>query len=145
MRSVLPIILLITTGLIAQSIPDSQLEDPQQPIGFLNLKSDSLGTPLYVDGVYLGKSPLGRPIPVLPGPHEVSLFPTAELRPFIKNRLTASIKKIYVTENDTVDVLLYYDIQDQRIQAIRREQKMSASIGYLLVSVILSLLWIGAS
>ena len=41
--------------------------------GFLDIKADSLGVPLFVDGVFIGETPIVDPIPVLPGFHEVSL------------------------------------------------------------------------
>lgn len=142
MRTALFSIVLITAGLNAQSSSDSLAIKP--PMGFVDIRSDSLGAPLYIDGIYLGKSPLGRPIPVLAGKHEVSLFPISGLDPYVKKRLSGSIKNIHIAEGDTVDVLLFYDVQDQRIESIRKEHKAAASIGYFLLSIFLGLMWIGA-
>ena len=32
--------------------------------GFLDIKADSLGVPLFVDGVFIGETPIVDPIPV---------------------------------------------------------------------------------
>ena len=46
--------------------------------GFLDIKADSMGVPLFLNGIFIGETPLVDPIPVLPGFHEVSYLPPEE-------------------------------------------------------------------
>ena len=64
------IILFLINGLI--SIAYSQQKDDMAKFGFVDLKTDSMEVPFYIDGVFVGKHPLNNPIPVLPGFHLVS-------------------------------------------------------------------------
>lgn len=34
--------------------------------GFLDIKADSMGVPLFLDGIFIGETPLVNPIPVYP-------------------------------------------------------------------------------
>ncbi|MBT6000762.1 MAG: PEGA domain-containing protein [Candidatus Marinimicrobia bacterium] len=113
-------------------------------MGYISVKSDTLGTPIFIDGVFIGNTPVNHPIPVSTGMHEVSLIPSHKLDNFVKNRLHDSIKKIAVTEGDTLTVMLYFDYQATRIQAIRKEQKFTGYAGYTLLGIVAYLLWISA-
>ena len=77
--------------------------------GFIDLKTDSMNVPFYVDGIFVGKSPLRSPIPVLPGFHFVSYLPPELTKRYVEEDLSDAYKRIYVSPNDTLEVFLFYD------------------------------------
>jgi len=64
-------IILSFSFTIAQDV-DSIGPDLGIYTGFLDIKADSMGVPLFLDGIFIGETPLVNPIPVLPGFHEGS-------------------------------------------------------------------------
>lgn len=124
--------------------PAAAEESEDSPAGYIKIKADTLGTPVFIDGVFIGHTPVIHSIPVLPGKHEVSLFPSHGLDDFTKNRLVDSFKKVYVAEGDTVNVMLYFDFQATRIEAIRQEQKVTRFVIYAVLGIVSYLLWISA-
>ena len=128
--------------LYIQPPPAEASED--SPAGYIKINADTLGTPVFIDGVFIGHSPVNHPIPVLPGKHEVSLFPSRGLDAFTKDRLVDSFKKVYVTEGDTISVMLYFDFQATRIEAIRQEQEITGFVGYAVLGIVSYLLWTSA-
>ena len=97
------IILFIFSCLYAQKSKD------MEKFGFIDLKTDSMNVPFYVDGIYVGKSPLRSPIPVLPGFHLVSYLPPELTKRYVEEDLSDAYKRIYVSPNDTLEVFLFYD------------------------------------
>ena len=77
--------------------------------GFIDIKTDSMNVPFFVDGFYVGNHPLKAPIPVLPGFHEVSYIPPDIQDETVRDNLTDGIKRVYVAKNDTLEVFLFYD------------------------------------
>ncbi|MDP6533469.1 MAG: hypothetical protein QGH89_06555 [Candidatus Marinimicrobia bacterium] len=122
----------------------SEEKAEESPTGYIRIKSDTLGTPAFIDGVFIGHTPVNHPVPVLPGKHEVSLFPSRGLDDFTKNRLVDSYKKVFVAEGDTVNVMLYFDFQTTRIEAIRQEQALTEMVAYCVIGIISYLLWTSA-
>ncbi len=122
----------------------SEEKAEESPTGYIRIKSDTLGTPAFIDGVFIGYTPVNHPVPVLPGKHEVSLFPSRGLDDFTKNRLVDSYKKVFVAEGDTVNVMLYFDFQTTRIEAIRQEQTLTEMVAYCVIGIISYLLWTSA-
>ena len=53
----------------------SQEINDMNKFGFLDIKTDSMNVPFFVDGYFVGTHPLKAPVPVLPGFHEVSYIP----------------------------------------------------------------------
>ena len=97
------IILFIFSCLYAQKSKD------MEKFGFIDLKTDSMNVPFYVDGINVGKSPLRSPIPVLPGFHLVSYLPPELTKRYVEEDLSDAYKRIYVSPNDTLEVFLFYD------------------------------------
>jgi len=97
------IILFIFSSLIAQKSKD------MEKFGFIDLKTDSMNVPFYVDGIFVGKNPLKSPIPVLPGFHLVSYLPPELTKRYVEEDLSDAYKRIYVSPNDTLEVFLFYD------------------------------------
>ena len=97
------IILFIFSSLFSQKSKD------MEKFGFIDLKTDSMNVPFYVDGIFVGKNPLKSPIPVLPGFHLVSYLPPELTKRYVEEDLSDAYKRIYVSPNDTLEVFLFYD------------------------------------
>ncbi|SVB49530.1 uncharacterized protein METZ01_LOCUS202384 [marine metagenome] len=91
------------------SFAQAQQKSDMAKFGFLDIKTDSMEVPFYIDGVFVGKHPLNNPIPVLPGFHLVSYLPPDLTKKYVEENLTDAYKRVYVTPNDTLEVFLFYD------------------------------------
>ncbi len=105
--------------------------------GFIEIKTDSLDVPFFIDGFYVGNHPLNAPIPVVPGFHEVSYIPPEIQNEKVRDNLTEGIKRVYVSENDTLEVFLFYDHYLSQIENLHEEIKIQNYIGFSLVTVFL--------
>ena len=105
--------------------------------GFIDIKTDSLDVPFFIDGFYVGNHPLTAPIPVIPGFHEVSYIPPEIQHEKVRDNLTEGIKRVYVSENDTLEVFLFYDHYLSQVEDLHEEIKIQNYIGFSLVGAIL--------
>lgn len=132
------VILLSFNELNAQD--DNELNE----YGFINIKTDSMNVPFFVDGYYVGNHPLNEPVPVIPGFHEVSYIPPDIQDEKIKDNLSEGIKRIYVAANDTLEVFLFYDHYLSQIETLNEEFKVQKYIGFglfgMLIYLVLSIL-----
>jgi|TARA_B110000438_G_scaffold65177_1_gene65759 hypothetical protein len=132
------VVILFLSGLIAQN--DIELEK----YGFIDIRTDSMNVPFFIDGFYVGNHPLKSPVPVLPGFHEVSYIPPDIQDEKIRENLTEGIKRVYVAENDTLDVFLFYDHYLAQVETLHQEIKIQSYVGFslflVLVYVVLSVL-----
>jgi hypothetical protein len=125
-----------STLLLAQST-----QNDMEKFGFIYPRTDSLGVPLYIDGVFIGENPLDEPIPVFPGFHEVSYLPPEISEQFIKHKLVESVKRVYITANDTLDVFLFYDSYATQVKFLRTEAKVQSYVGMGLILILMSLIF----
>ncbi|MBT3999386.1 MAG: hypothetical protein HOF03_05590 [Candidatus Marinimicrobia bacterium] len=123
--------------LFSLSVLDAQTEDELQSFGFINIKTDSMEVPFFIDGFYVGTHPMKGPVPVLPGFHEVSYIPPDIQIEKIRQNLSEGIKRVYVAENDTLEVFLFYDHYLSQIESMQRELKLQNYVGLSLVGVLL--------
>ena len=105
--------------------------------GFLDIKTDSMNVPFFVDGYFVGTHPLKAPVPVLPGFHEVSYIPPNIQHEKIKDNLSEGIKRVYVAINDTLEVFLFYDHYLSQIDELETEFRLQKIVGASLVGVLL--------
>ena len=105
--------------------------------GFLDIKTDSMNVPFFVDGYFVGTHPLKGPVPVLPGFHEVSYIPPNIQHEKIKDNLSEGIKRVYVAINDTLEVFLFYDHYLSQIDELETEFRLQNIVGASLVGVLL--------
>ena len=105
--------------------------------GFLDIKTDSMNVPFFVDGYFVGTHPLKAPVPVLPGFHEVSYIPPNIQHEKIKDNLSEGIKRVYVAINDTLEVFLFYDHYLSQIDELETEFRLQNIVGASLVGVLL--------
>ncbi|MBT5782239.1 MAG: hypothetical protein HOI03_03620 [Candidatus Marinimicrobia bacterium] len=105
--------------------------------GFIDIKTDSLDVPFFIDGFYVGNHPLSAPIPVIPGFHEISYIPPEIQHEKVRDNLTEGIKRVYVSENDTLEVFLFYDHYLSQVENLHDEIKIQNYIGISLVTILL--------
>lgn len=115
----------------------SKEKDDLLTYGFIDIKTDSLDVPFFIDGFYVGNHPLSAPIPVLPGFHEVSYIPPDIQHEKVRDNLTEGIKRVYVSKNDTLEVFLFYDHYLAQVETLHNEIKIQNYIGFSLIGAIL--------
>ena len=129
------LIIWITISLCS-SIFSQEINDMNK-FGFLDIKTDSMNVPFFVDGYFVGTHPLKAPVPVLPGFHEVSYIPPNIQHEKIKDNLSEGIKRVYVAINDTLEVFLFYDHYLSQIDELETEFRLQNIVGASLVGVLL--------
>ena len=125
-------VLIFSTNILIGNQKDDLLK-----YGFIDIKTDSLDVPFFIDGFYVGNHPLTAPIPVIPGFHEVSYIPPEIQHEKVRDNLTEGIKRVYVSENDTLEVFLFYDHYLSQVEDLHEEIKIQNYIGFSLVGAIL--------
>ena len=127
---------IIFTGLL-----NAQTNKDIQKFGFIKIETDSLDVSFFVDGFYVGNHPLKGPIPVLPGFHEVSYIPPDIQDETVKSNLSEGIKRVYVAENDTLDVFLFYDHYLIQVETLQQEIHIQNYIGFSLFGILIYVLF----
>ena len=133
------ILLIVTLALNIQILKSQDNKDIQN-FGFINIQTDSLDVPFFIDGYYVGNHPLKGPVPVLPGFHEVSYIPPNIQDETIKDNLSEGITRVYVAENDTLEVFLFYDHYLTQVEVLQQEKRIQNYIGFSLFGVLLYVL-----
>ena len=133
------ILLIVTLALNIQILKSQDNKDIQN-FGFINIQTDSLDVPFFIDGYYVGNHPLKGPVPVLPGFHEVCYIPPNIQDETIKENLSEGIKRVYVAENDTLEVFLFYDHYLTQVEVLQQEKRIQNYIGFSLFGVLLYVL-----
>ena len=128
--------ILIGIFIFIKSYAISNSNDDFNKFGFLEIKTDSMNVPFFVDGYYVGSHPLSGPVPVLPGFHEVSYIPPNIQQEKVRDNLTEGIKRVYVAKNDTLNVFLFYDHYLSQVEDLETEFKIQSYIGASLVAVL---------
>jgi len=102
-------IIIISFFICLVDISFGQKSRDMEKFGFIDLRTDSMQVPFYIDGVYIGKHPLKNPVPVLPGFHLVSYLPPELTKKYVEEDLSDAYKRVYVAPNDTLEVFLFYE------------------------------------
>ena len=111
--------------------------------GFIEIKADSMGVPLFLDGIFIGETPLVNPIPVLPGFHEVSYLPPEETER-VRDHVMFSdaVKRIYVPPGAVKQVFLYYQNQYSYLRAARVEARVVRYVGIAFIIFFMEMIWL---
>ena len=128
--------ILIGFFILFKSYAISESNDDFNKFGFLEIKTDSMNVPFFVDGYYVGSHPLPGPVPVLPGFHEVSYIPPNIQQEKVRDNLTEGIKRVYVAKNDTLNVFLFYDHYLSQVEELETEFKIQNYVGASLVALL---------
>jgi len=134
------IILILLVNILSFDKLYAQDKNELNEYGFIDIKTDSMDVPFFVDGYYVGNHPLKDPVPVIPGFHEVSYIPPDIQDEKIKDNLSEGIKRIYVAANDTLEVFLYYDHYLSQIETLNEEFKVQKYVGFTLFGMLIYLL-----
>ena len=126
-------------GLI--SFAHAQQKDDMDKFGFIDLKTDSMEVPFYIDGVFVGKHPLNNPIPVLPGFHLVSYLPPGLTKIYLEENLTDAYKRVYVAPKDTLNVFLFYDHYIAETETLDRQHTVRKMTAISLIGMIVFLIF----
>ena len=102
------IYIIIIYFLLFGSTSAQQSRDMEK-FGFIDIRTDSMQVPFYIDGIFVGKHPLNNPIPVLPGFHLVSYLPPELTKKYVEEDLSDAYKRVYVAPNDTLEVFMFYE------------------------------------
>ena len=100
-----------------------------------------MDVPFFIDGYYVGNHPLGGAVPVLPGFHEVSYIPPNIQNEKIRDNLSDGIKRVYVAENDTLEVFLFYDHYLAQVESLHQEIKIQNYVGFTLALVLIYIIF----
>ena len=102
-------IYIIIIALLLIESASSQKSRDMEKFGFIDIKTDSMQVPFYIDGIFIGKHPINNPVPVTPGFHLVSYLPPELTKKYVEEDLSDAYKRVYVSPNDTLEVFLFYD------------------------------------
>ena len=133
-------LILLVGAIILTGQLFGQEQEEIDEFGFIDIKTDSMNVPFFIDGFYVGNHPLKAPVPVLPGFHEISYIPPDIQDETVKNQLTEGIKRVYVAKNDTLEVFLFYDHYLSQVQTLQEEMKIQNYVGFSLFGVLIYVL-----
>ena len=133
---------ILIAVLYSISVLQAQSEDDLESFGFIDIKTDSMDVPFFIDGIFVGNHPLVGPIAVIPGFHEVGYIPPEIQHRKVRENLTDGLKRVYVAASDTLEVFLFYDHYLAQVQAMEKEFKLQSIMGVSLFGVLLFLLFI---
>mgnify|MGYP001180182155 FL=1 len=131
------IFIFIVSLINAQVTPPSDYDT----YGFIDIKTDSMDVPFFIDGVFVGKHPLKEPIAVLSGFHEVGYIPPDIQSKKIRDNLSDGLKRVYVASGDTLKVFLFYDHYLSQAKRLEDEYKIQSYVGVTLFGVLIFLLF----
>ena len=133
-------LILLVGAIILTGQLFGQEQEEINEYGFIDIKTDSMNVPFFIDGFYVGNHPLKAPVPVIPGFHEVSYISPDIQDETVKDQLTEGIKRVYVAKNDTLEVFLFYDHYLSQVQTLQEEMKMQNYVGFSLFGVLIYVL-----
>lgn len=132
---------LLISILLLIIVLQAQDRDDLEEFGFIDIKTDSMDVPFFVDGFYVGNHPLKVPVPVLPGYHEVSYIPPDIQHEKVRDNLTEGIKRVYVAKNDTLEVFLFYDHYLAQVETLHKEIQIQNYVGLSLALVLVYIIF----
>jgi len=128
---------LLIAPLFAQEL-DWELN--QRPAG-LKILCDTADIPLYIDGQFVGRSPLIEIVQVSPGSHQVSCFPGNVPVPtgnspqdrYIRDLLSLGRKTVQATAGETLEVGLTYRELGLEVEEYQERFDSAPWIGGLMI------------
>jgi hypothetical protein len=141
----LGLVVFLSGWLAAQEINWEEVPDRTA----LRILCDEPNVPIYVDGHFVGKTPLPDVVDVLPGWHRVSYFPDVSnvvevnhpKRRRIEDILRLGRQDVLVEPGEIVEVVLSYQRIDAEVEAYQRRLHSGQWVGFsmfLLLMVILA-------
>ena len=120
------------------SLLSGQVSPFEDNVGYIVITSDTSNIPIFIDGTLIGHTPLEKPIPVLPGNHQVGIHPISLIDPFTQYGHDKTKKNIYVIQGDTNRVYLNSFLLDQQLIHQKKESLYSK---YINITLSMLLIW----
>ena len=120
------------------SLLSGQVSPFEDNVGYILITSDTSNIPIFIDGTLIGHTPLEKPIPVLPGNHQVGIHPISVNDPFTQYGPDKTKKNIYVIQGDTNRVHLNSFFLDQQLIHQKKESLYSK---YINITLSMLLIW----
>jgi len=119
----------------------SQTSSDYSTYGFIEIKTDSMDVPFFIDGVFVGKHPLKEPVAVISGFHEVGYIPPDIQSKKIRDNLSDGLKRVYVAPGDTLKVFLFYDHYLSQVKSLEKAHDIQRYVGASLFGILIFLLF----
>ena len=120
------------------SLLSGQVSPFEDNVGYIVITSDTSNIPIFIDGTLIGHTPLEKPIPVLPGNHQVRIHPISVTDPFTQYGPDKTKKNIYVIQGDTNRVHLNSFLLHQQLIHQKKESLYSKFIN---ITLSMLLIW----
>ena len=120
------------------SLLSGQVSPFEYNVGYIVITTDTSNIPIFIDGTLIGHTPLEKPIPVLPGNHQVGIHPISVNDPFTQYGPDKTKKNIYVIQGDTNRVHLNSFFLDQQLIHQKKESLYSK---YINITLSMLLIW----
>lgn len=114
----------------------------------LVISCDAKNVPIYVDGEFVGNSPLTGPVDVLPGWHRVSYFPdlrqegqlAVSVNRRVRDIMRLGQQDVFVEEGDSSKVTLSYRNIEAEVEDYDRKRRSGKAVGFLMMILFLGLI-----
>ena len=130
--------IILSPLVIIFSLLSGQVSPFEDNVGYIVITSDTSNIPIFIDGTLIGHTPLEKPIPVLPGNHQVGIHPISVTDPFTQYGPDKTKKNIYVIQGDTNRVYLNSFLLDQQLIHQKKESLYSK---YINITLSMLLIW----
>ena len=121
---------------------------------YVTILCDTPDLPIYVDGIYVGHTPIKHDVDVFPGWHKIGYFPGDPTQmdspkspkdKMLDDILRMGILDVYVDEGKTEEIVLRYQSLDEDVYDYQNKVKSGAWIGFGMFFLLIVLLSWGMS
>jgi len=134
------IFIIIIALLLVDSVSGQKSRDMEK-FGFIDIKTDSMQVPFYIDGIFIGKHPINNPVPVMPGFHLVSYLPPELTKKYVEEDLSEAYKRVYVAPNDTLEVFMFYEHYVVETKTLDRQYMVKRITAFSLIVMAIFLIF----
>ncbi len=116
---------------------------------YVTILCDTPDLPIYVDGIYVGHTPIKHDVDVFPGWHKIGYFPGDPTQmdspkspkdKMLDDILRMGILDVYVDEGKTEEIVLRYQSLDEDVYDYQNKVKSGAWIGFGMFFLLIVLL-----
>jgi hypothetical protein len=134
-------IFIIIIALLLVDSASGQKSRDMEKFGFIDIKTDSMQVPFYIDGIFIGKHPINNPVPVMPGFHLVSYLPPELTKKYVEEDLSEAYKRVYVAPNDTLEVFMFYEHYVVETKTLDRQYMVKRITAFSLIVMAIFLIF----
>ncbi len=116
---------------------------------YITILCDTPDLPIYVDGHYVGHTPIKHDVDVLPGWHKIGYFPgdptqlsspKSPKEKMIDDILRMGILDVFVDEGETEEVVLTYQLLEEDVYDYQNKVKSGTWVGFSMFFLLIVLL-----